>query len=303
MHHHKSYVLVTAARNEAAFIERTIQSVIAQSIKPRAWIIVSDRSVDATDEIVGGYAQRHPFIHLVRNEAPSSRDTAAKVRAINIGFDRLRPVEYAYIGNLDADVSFGETYFEALMENFEADKELGVIGGRIFQAIGTDGKFVETNSSEESVAGATQFFRRECFEQIGGYQPIPGGMEDGVAETTARYHGWKTCSFGRLPVYHHRGLGTVGRSVLKARFSNGMTEYVVGFSSIYHLIRSLSRVSEKPYLAGSILLTAGYLWGSLTRRSRIVPDPIMRFLRQEQMNRLKGKLFGKMAIGLSLDRG
>src|SRR5262249_60348929 len=50
-----TYVLVPPARNEEAFIERTIQSVIGQTIRPLRWVIVSDGSPDRTDEI----AQRH----------------------------------------------------------------------------------------------------------------------------------------------------------------------------------------------------------------------------------------------------
>ena len=47
-----NYVLITPARNEEAFIEKTIQSVVSQTILPAKWVIVSDGSTDRTDEIV-----------------------------------------------------------------------------------------------------------------------------------------------------------------------------------------------------------------------------------------------------------
>ena len=47
-----TYVLITPARNEAQFIELTIKAVVAQTIRPIRWIIVSDGSTDGTDEIV-----------------------------------------------------------------------------------------------------------------------------------------------------------------------------------------------------------------------------------------------------------
>ena len=53
------YVVVTPARNEARSIERTIQSVVAQKVRPLRWAIVSDGSTDATDEIVKKYAAEH----------------------------------------------------------------------------------------------------------------------------------------------------------------------------------------------------------------------------------------------------
>ena len=282
---HDAYVLVTAARNEQDFIELTIKSVIAQTVKPAMWVIVSDRSADRTDEIIRTYSTKYPFIHLIRNDKPSKRNTAAKVHAINMGIGSLEQTQYSYFGNLDADVSFGSTYFETLLRHFESDNKLGVIGGRIFQ-VDKQGCAREHHASTESVAGAIQFFRKGCFDQIGGYQPIAGGMEDGIAELTARYHGWKTRSFKGLPVLHHREVGTVGRSVYIARFSNGLTEYSVGFGFAYNVVRAMSRVFERPYLIGAVLVISGYMWGLLSRRPKVVPPEIIRFTRREQMNKL-----------------
>jgi glycosyltransferase involved in cell wall biosynthesis len=285
----RPYVLVTPARNEREFIQVTLDSVVAQTVTPEMWVIVSDNSVDGTDDVVRSFAAKHPFIRLCRNDERTDRNTAAKVNAINMGIEALAETDYAYIGNVDADVSFGESYFETLIERFESDGGLGVIGGRIFQ-MDARGQAVEMKTNPESVAGATQFFRRECFDQIGGYRPIAGGMEDGIAEITARYHGWKTRSYGDLPVVHHRELGTVGRSVYRARFSSGVTEYVVGFGFAYHLVRALSRVFEKPYVIGTMLILAGYVWALISRQTRAVPDEMVRFIRREQMSRLGSRL-------------
>ena len=288
----KSYALVTPARNEEDFIELTIQSVIAQTVKPVLWVIISDRSVDRTDEIVTSYAKEYSFIRLIRNESPSERNTAAKVHAINLGINALAGVEYEFFGNLDADVSFGNNYFETLLTYLENDSKLGIVGGWLYQK-DSQGDVYKLDRSAESVAGAVQLFRRTCFDQIGGYKSIPGGMEDGIAEITARYHGWKTCSFAELPVIHHRELGTVGRSVYKARFNSGLTEYLVGFGWTYHAIRAGSRVLEKPYFIGAMLILGGYMYGLISRRKRVVPDTIIRFIRQEQRTKLMTLLMGK----------
>ena len=289
---HKPYVLVTAARNEKDFIELTIKSVVAQTVKPLKWVIVSDQSVDGTDEIVCGYADKYRFIHFVRNERPSERNAAAKVEAIRLAVKALGEIEYAYIGNLDADISFEQTYFETLLRRFENDSELGVIGGTILQA-DKQGRIIKVKASTDSVAGAVQFFRRDCFDRIGGYQPIPGGMEDGIAEITARYHGWKTRSFEDLQVVHHRELGTVARSIYRARFSDGLTEYVVGFGFAYHAIRALSRAYERPFLVGSFLVLSGYISGLFSRQPKVVPYEIVRFIRREQKLKLFAVFFGR----------
>ena len=51
----QKYVLITPARNEGDYIEKTIQSVISQKIKPVKWVIVSDGSTDDTVAIAQQY--------------------------------------------------------------------------------------------------------------------------------------------------------------------------------------------------------------------------------------------------------
>ena len=70
-----SYALVTPARNESEFIELTIQSVIAQTVLPTKWVIVSDGSTDGTDEIVGRYAAEHPVDRVGSNAGASEKGT------------------------------------------------------------------------------------------------------------------------------------------------------------------------------------------------------------------------------------
>ena len=68
-----SYILMTAAHNEARFLPDTIASVLAQTVRPRAWIIVSDRSTDETDAIATAAAEAHDFIRFLRFENPLPR--------------------------------------------------------------------------------------------------------------------------------------------------------------------------------------------------------------------------------------
>src|SRR5580700_9166051 len=110
-----TYVLVTPARNEAQFIELTIESVVAQVTLPRKWVIVSDGSTDGTDEIVSRYAAQHPWIELVRMPERKERHFAGKVQAFNAGRARVVDMDFAVIGNLDADVSFGADHFRFLI--------------------------------------------------------------------------------------------------------------------------------------------------------------------------------------------
>src|ERR1700752_2258112 len=100
------YVLVTPARNEARYIEQTIQSVIAQTVRPGVWIVVSDGSTDGTDEIVERYLKDHSWMQLVRMPERRDRHFGGKVHSFNAGLEKARLYDYDIIGNLDADITF-----------------------------------------------------------------------------------------------------------------------------------------------------------------------------------------------------
>src|ERR1700674_2023700 len=123
-----TYVLITPARNEAAFIELTIKSVVGQTFRPAKWAIVSDGSTDGTDDIVNKYAAEHAWIELVRMPERKERNFAGKAYAFNAGYAKLKELDYDVIGNLDADITFDEEYFEFLIQKFAENPQLGVAG-------------------------------------------------------------------------------------------------------------------------------------------------------------------------------
>src|SRR5882672_10582845 len=116
-----SYVIVTPARNEARFIEKTLDSVVGQTVLPLKWVIVSDGSTDDTDEIVQRYALRYPWIELVRMPERKERSFAGKVHAFNAGYDRVNDLDYSVLVSLDGDISFEAGYFSFLLEKLAVD--------------------------------------------------------------------------------------------------------------------------------------------------------------------------------------
>src|SRR4030042_920703 len=198
------YILITPARNEEAYIGRTLESVVSQTILPEKWVIVSDGSTDRMDEIVEKCHKSHSWIEYIRLPEHSDRQFASKVKAFNAGYQKVANVEYDVIGNLDGDISFEEDYFEYLLDKFAENPRLGVAGTPFIEE-GTHYDYRFTNI--EHVSGACQLFRRECFESIGGYKPIRGGGIDWVAVTTARMKGWKTRTFAEKTCLHHRKIG------------------------------------------------------------------------------------------------
>jgi len=282
---HLPYVLITPARNEEKHIDQLIQSMIAQTALPTKWVIVNDGSTDATASLIGLYLEKHPWIELVNLPAHRDRTFAAKVYAFNAGFEKVKRLEYEVIGNLDSDVSFDADYCEFLLNKFEADPRLGV-AGTIFQE---DGYSSATDSFEgqNHVAGGCQLFRRQCFEEIGGYVPNKAGGIDWIAVTTARMKGWTTRSFREKSFFHYRSLGTAERSLLASTFSYGEKDYYLGGHPVWEFFRVAYRATKKPYLIGGIALYSGYLSAFFRRMNRAVSDELMRFHRKEQMSKLK----------------
>jgi glycosyltransferase involved in cell wall biosynthesis len=279
------YVLITPARNEEKLIEKVIQSVTSQTVPPTKWVIVNDGSTDATASIVSRYLGKYEWMELLNLSPHRDRSFAAKVHAFNAGFERVKDQDYKVIGNLDSDVSFEEDYLEFLLGKFEEDASLGV-AGTIFRE---DGYSSATDSFEgqDHVAGGCQLFRRQCFEQIGGYIPNRAGGIDWIAVTTARMTGWKTRSFREKYFFHYRSLGTAERSLLASTFSYGEKDYYLGGHPLWELFRVAYRTTKKPYLVGGIALFSGYLSAFLRRMGRPVSKELMRFHRQEQMMKLK----------------
>jgi glycosyltransferase involved in cell wall biosynthesis len=280
------YVLITPAHNEEALIERTLASMVAQTRLPERWVIVDDGSTDRTAQIVEGYASRYQWMELFRMPQRIDRSFAGKVHAFNAGLERARSVEFDVIGNLDADLSFDPDYLEFLIGKFAQDPRLGVTGTPFTEDDGYD-TARDSFEGENHVAGGCQLFRRQCFEEVGGYIPNRAGGIDWIAVTTARMKGWKVRSFSEKRFHHYRTLGTAGKGPLRALFSYGEKDYYLGGSPMWELFRVTYRMTKKPVLLGGIALLLGYVWAALRRVNRVVSPELIRFHRHEQMKKLR----------------
>jgi biofilm PGA synthesis N-glycosyltransferase PgaC len=282
-----TYVLITPARNEAQFIGLTIDAVVAQTVRPLKWIIVSDGSTDGTDEIVGRFTAQHNWIELLRLPERAERHFAGKVMAINAGIARVERLPYDVIACLDADITFGSDYFAFLLEKLAVDPVLG-LAGTPYRDAGSeiyDYRYVST----DHVSGACQVFRRACFEEIGGYVAVRGGAIDTIASTTARMKGWKTRSFSEKAAFHHRAVGTAEAGKLRARFNLGRRDYLIGNHPLWQMFRCAHQMRKKPFVVRGLALAAGFVCALLNRDKRPVSRGFVAFRRREQMQRLAGK--------------
>ena len=283
-----SYVLITPARNEARYIGATIDSVIAQTQRPLKWVIVSDGSTDGTDEIVGQRLAAHEWIELVRTPERSERHFAGKVDAFNAGYARVKGLSYDVVGNLDADITFEADYLEFLMDKFAANPRLGVAGTPYREE---NSEHDESFKSPDHVSGACQLFRRECFDEIGGYPPIRSGGIDLIALLDAQAHGWQTRRFDEKSCLHHRTVGSgMDAGAWKRLVFRGRKDYVLGSHPVFEVFRCVNQMRSRPFVLGGALTLAGYFWALVSRAERTMPARLVEVRQKDQLQRLRAVL-------------
>jgi poly-beta-1,6-N-acetyl-D-glucosamine synthase len=278
------YVVITPVRDEEKHMEATIEAVAGQTIRPTEWVIVDDGSSDRTGDIIDQYAAKFPWISVVhRSNRGFRKSGGGVVEAFYDGYDRLRCNDWDFVVKLDGDLTFARTYFEKCFEHFERDPELGVGGGEIYHDVEGVQK-LEANPKFH-VRGATKIYRRDCWEAIGGLLRAPGW--DTIDEVKANMLGWKTYSFGELQLVHHRLTGTAD-GLLRDRIKHGIACYVSGYDPLFVVASCVSRLIQKPYIAGSAAIFYGFIKGYWIRMPRVNDKQLIKYLRTQQLRRLCG---------------
>lgn len=280
-----SYVLITPARNEAQFLEQTINSVVRQTVRPLRWVIVSDGSTDGTDNIVRKYLAQHDWIEFVSLPERAERHFAGKAAAFNAGYARVVGLEYEVIGNLDGDVSFEEDYLAFLISKFAENPRLGVAGTPYREE---NALYDDSLKSAEHVSGACQMFRRECFEDIGGYPSIRSGGIDLIAVLSAQAKGWQTKRFDEKVCLHHRNVGSgQHEGICRRLLHRGEKDYLLGSHPAFEIFRCAYQMKNRPYIVGGVLMLVAYVWAMLRGVERTMPQNLIEIRRRDQMQRLK----------------
>ncbi len=286
------YVLITPVKNEEKYIGITIESVLAQTILPIRWIIVNDGSTDGTKEIIKRYSDQYQFIQLHNLYKQTNRDFASQVYATNAGYHEIGHLKFDYIGILDADITFKPDYYEIMIKKLIENKNLGIVGGAILHNTGK--KYQKDARKTNHVGGGIQFFRRDCYDKIGGYTPLIYGGQDVVIEVRARMLGWEVKAFHEVEALHHKPMGTGNAGIITAKYRQGIMEYSIGSHPLFMMMKCLRRVNEQPYVIGSILRLYAFFLCYLRRKKRNVSKEYIRYLQKEQIDRIKSKLTKKL---------
>jgi glycosyltransferase involved in cell wall biosynthesis len=289
----QTYVLMTAAHNEEATLENTIESVLSQTTLPTRWVIVSDSSVDNTDRIIQKYESSYPWIKYLRIDREAGRSFASKVIALRQAESLLKSEKVDLIGNIDADVTLERNYFRSLIDRLGADPALGIAGGFVYEE--SKGAYCSRPlNSEQSVPHAAQLVRRTCYDSIGGYALLKYGGEDWHALVSARMNGWTAAAFPDLKIFHHRpntASGTLLRNSLRA----GRMDYSFGSYPPFEILKCIRRLRNGQFPGGAVRM-CGFIWGYVRAEKRPVSDEFIAFLRSEQRDRVVAFLKGRVRL-------
>jgi poly-beta-1,6-N-acetyl-D-glucosamine synthase len=290
-------LLITPARDEAAYLEKTIRGVMAQTRTPDLWLIVDDGSTDGTPRILERFAAEAPFLRILQAPPQVSRPgedrltIAAEARAFNAALATVDLAGFTHVGKLDADVELPPDYMERLLERFAAEPQLGVAGGTLLERSG--GSWRPTKVPAYHVRGALKLYSRECFEAIGGIEERLGW--DTIDETYARMHGYTTRSLPDLAARHHRPVATRG-GTLRGRARHGQCAYILRYGAWWVTLRSLKVACSRPFGLSGIAFLYGFLRSALRRDDRVEDEQYRRFVAQE----LRGRVCLAIARGAQI---
>jgi glycosyltransferase involved in cell wall biosynthesis len=275
----RSYAVVTPARDEAENLPRLAASLVAQTIRPRAWTIVDNGSTDGTLEVAHRLAAEHEWVHVLSLPGTSSADRGAPVvRALQAGIAALAPEPPEILVNVDADISMEPDYFERLLARFDANLSLGIASGSAFEL--QRGSWQQRYVTGTTVWGASRAYRWECLQEL---LPLEERVAwDGVDEFKANSRGWRTAAFEELPFRHHRREGERDGTAWRARRNQGNAAYYLGYRSWYLVLRAVWQMRREPAALGMIW---GYAVAALRRDARNSDPEARAYLRRQQSPR------------------
>jgi hypothetical protein len=285
----RRYLLVSPCRDEAAYLQSTIDSVAAQTVLPTKWIIVDDGSTDDTPKILAQAAKQYPYIQVVRREDRGARAVGPGViDAFYHGLSQANLDDFDYVAKFDTDLKFGPRYFERAIEHCEQDPWLGTVSGKLELHFG--GKIVLERVGDENSVGPIKFYRVACFRDIGGF--VRGVCWDGIDGHMCRMKGWLARSIDEpeLRINHLRQMGSSQTSLWHGRMRWGKGKYFMGSDPLYAAAVAVYRALERPYVVGG----AGILWGYV--KARLAHEPRMEdpaYLREVRRFERASLLFGK----------
>jgi glycosyltransferase involved in cell wall biosynthesis len=279
------YVLISPCRNEADYMRQTLDTVVAQSLRPTKWVIVDDGSTDETPEILKEYANKHEWIEIVTRADRGHRAVGpGVVDAFYSGYAAIIPDDYDFVCKLDLDLRLPPRYFEILVDRMAANPRLGTCSGKAY--LEEDGQLVSERHGDENSLGMTKFYRVSCFKDIGGFVREVGW--DGIDGHKCRMKGWTAISWDEpeLRFVHLRTMGASHKGIYTGRYRQGYGQYYMGTGLLFLTASVVSRLNQKPYVLGQLTILWGWVYSFLQGKPRYQDPEFRVFLRAYQRRAL-----------------
>lgn len=281
-----NYYIIIPAYNEEAFMASTLQSLVEQTVLPSKIVVVNDNSTDKTPEIVSEYTSTYPFITLVNKISDAVHLPGSKViQAFHEGEKQVDD-KYEIIVKIDADLIFPNNYFERIIQHFQSDSTIGMVGG--FCYVEKNGDWVLENlTDKDHIRGALKAYRKAAYHQIGGLKPAMGW--DTVDELLCKFYGWNVVTDESLHVKHLKPTGASYNQA--ARYKQGEAFYSLGYGFVITAIASVKLASRK----GKPLLFIDYLlgfWKAKSAKKPLFVNSVQaKFIRKYRWKKMQEKLF------------
>nr|WP_321465559.1 glycosyltransferase family A protein [uncultured Desulfobulbus sp.] len=278
-----NYVLISPCRNEEQFMQRTLNSVLAQTRLPALWIIVDDGSTDRTPEILADYSAKNAFIKIITRDNRGHRSVGPGViDAFYAGYETIDISHFDFLCKLDLDLELPPGYFEELLQRMHAEPRLGCCSGKPYYIDPTNGQLVSEKCGDENAIGASKFYRKNCFLQIGGFTRQV--MWDGIDGHFCRMLGWIARSWDapELRFLHLRPMGSSHKGILTGRMRHGFGQYYMGTGLTYMIVSALYRMTRPPFFIGGLAMLWGYIRSMAAGAERLDNPEFRLFLRRYQ---------------------
>jgi len=253
--------VIVITRNEEAQIASTLESVIRQTAKVEAEIIVVDSaSTDQTVSIAGRYpvtiVQLPPGDHL----SPSAGRYAG-----------TRASSGELLLFVDGDMVLCDSWVEAMRDAL-ADPAVGGVAGVLYwirpgEPLHTDHPY-RSPVGEHPFLGGAAAYRREALEAAGSFHPFLHGEEERELGYRLRQKGYTLRRLNAPMAYHMAKPRTEGEVKEKARYFRGVGQIMRqhGFSALTaDLLLAQRRMFVSAFLLAVWLpLLVGLLVGGLT---------------------------------------
>ena len=248
---------------------------------------MDDGSTDETPQILAEYAQKLPYVKIIRRDDRGFRKLGGGViDAFYHGYDTTNSDEFDYVCKLDLDLDLPPGYFQTLMERMEAEPRIGTCSGKPWFR-DPAGQAISEMCGDENSVGMVKFYRTACFQQIGGF--VRELMWDGIDCHRCRMLGWIAVSWDNPAINfeHLRPMGTSHKNWWTGRVRHGVGQYFMGTGISYMLASAVFRMTRPPVLLGGIAMLWCYLKSMMQRRARYGDASFRKFLRAYQWSCLR----------------